>query len=386
MDTIEASYRITTPMFLAGADQRQAELRLPSFKGALRFWWRSLMWRKVKDCGELRGREAALFGSAEPNTGQSKVRLQLVSQELESVVPARDVFEGGRLLGAHYLGYGVMEAFASKRKGTKAGELTRSMIPGGSFTVACTFHPSLEKLERDQLIAALILLGTVGGLGSKSRKGYGSLTLTQLSPNQQSVSLDPTGRLKDVLKTLPPDQPDWTAFSQASRVITVSSNARKPVELLDLMGREQVFYRSWGNGGTVLGQQSEKNFEEDHDLHKSPAEGKYPRRTVFGLPHNYGKYPSDEVAPSSDNLDRRASPLFLHIHQVSSSSAPNGLVVFLPSRFLPDGRIRAFGKEAVLDETHQFWQPTHGYLDRLIGKAGATKKKTQLQAQEVPLG
>lgn len=32
MRTISATYRVTTPMFLGGADQ-QAELRLPSFKG-----------------------------------------------------------------------------------------------------------------------------------------------------------------------------------------------------------------------------------------------------------------------------------------------------------------------------------------------------------------
>ena len=43
MHTIEATYRINTPMFIAGAEQdKEAELRLPSFKGALRFWWRAL--------------------------------------------------------------------------------------------------------------------------------------------------------------------------------------------------------------------------------------------------------------------------------------------------------------------------------------------------------
>lgn len=30
-----------TPMFLAGADPHSAELRVPSVKGALRFWWRA---------------------------------------------------------------------------------------------------------------------------------------------------------------------------------------------------------------------------------------------------------------------------------------------------------------------------------------------------------
>ena len=57
MQTISATYRVTTPMFLGGvpspekeeaerlrlSPDHRAEFRLPSFKGALRFWWR--LWR-----------------------------------------------------------------------------------------------------------------------------------------------------------------------------------------------------------------------------------------------------------------------------------------------------------------------------------------------------
>ncbi len=43
MKTIEASFEIVTPMFISGADD-VADLRPPSIKGALRFWWRALHW------------------------------------------------------------------------------------------------------------------------------------------------------------------------------------------------------------------------------------------------------------------------------------------------------------------------------------------------------
>ena len=46
---IRATYRIVTPMFCGGAEQ-QAEFRLASFKGVLRFWWRALMWGLSKKC------------------------------------------------------------------------------------------------------------------------------------------------------------------------------------------------------------------------------------------------------------------------------------------------------------------------------------------------
>lgn len=43
--TIEADYRAVTPVFCSGADpNKDAELRLSSFKGILRFWWRALAW------------------------------------------------------------------------------------------------------------------------------------------------------------------------------------------------------------------------------------------------------------------------------------------------------------------------------------------------------
>ena len=45
MQIIEADYNIVTPMFIGGGDKQEApEIRPPSVKGALRFWWRALQW------------------------------------------------------------------------------------------------------------------------------------------------------------------------------------------------------------------------------------------------------------------------------------------------------------------------------------------------------
>ena len=45
MNTLEATYRIVTPMFIGDAEQKATSLRPPSIKGALRFWWRALNWK-----------------------------------------------------------------------------------------------------------------------------------------------------------------------------------------------------------------------------------------------------------------------------------------------------------------------------------------------------
>ncbi len=42
MKTIEFECETITPMFLAGADGKTPELRPPSIKGLMRFWWRAM--------------------------------------------------------------------------------------------------------------------------------------------------------------------------------------------------------------------------------------------------------------------------------------------------------------------------------------------------------
>ena len=44
MDSVEFDLEVVTPMFLGGANVNDAELRIPSIKGMLRFWWRAA-WR-----------------------------------------------------------------------------------------------------------------------------------------------------------------------------------------------------------------------------------------------------------------------------------------------------------------------------------------------------
>ena len=42
MNWIEIKFTVETPMFLAGGEQQQAEFRLASLRGALRYWFRAL--------------------------------------------------------------------------------------------------------------------------------------------------------------------------------------------------------------------------------------------------------------------------------------------------------------------------------------------------------
>lgn len=409
-----ATYRIVTPMFCAGANQQQAELRLASFKGALRFWWRTMMAAEFgDDIDALYNAEASLFGASDQHFGQSKVRMRLKDTQLHTTVASGKIFEGGRLKGAHYLGYGVMEAFDGKS--TKAGRLTRPMIPSGEFTVAIRLTRSNAE-ETDQLCCALVFLGSLGGLGSKSRKGFGSMTIVKLVVDEESrpVVTDPVDRLRSVLRgpRCQNRSPMWTAMSDSphQRFVQAQLAGKSATELLDAIGREQVFFRSWGSNNQgrlsehrTLDQPSEQNFKFDHDLFKGKTNGDYPHRIAFGLPQNYGKCDDQKVSTASKNRDRRASPLFIHIDQLAEGVTPTALLAFLPSQFLPPNeKIVAFSRRSDLKQDDAFWYPIHGFLDRLvaIGNRPAPRsgyenfpddkpwwnKQTAISAAEVTLG
>ena len=378
---IEATYRVVTPLFCAGADHRRAEIRLPSFKGALRFWWRALAWSRLKgDLKKIQLEEDALFGSADG--GQSSVLMHLAlasDSQMVSKDTVLTVSETNRQVvgdGVRYLGYGVMKAF-----GRETGQLTRACLRAPiDFAVHIRFRKrGLSGKEYKQYLAslekALIVYGTLGGMGAKSRKGYGSLVIQALRVNgkeQESVpqsNNDLCGAIKAFQSKDDGEAlPEFTALSAKARHILLSSHKKDPLELLDLIGRELMRYRSWGHHGKVLGQRSERIFRKDHDLMKVPHwhRKSHPSRIAFGLPHNYGKQNDQQVGPYDQNLERRASPLFIHIHKCGDT--PVAVLSFLPARFLPQGKsdISVGGKRVSQMPEEQLYKPIDEFLDRLL--------------------
>ena len=377
---IEAAYTVITPLFCAGSDPDRPELRLPSLKGVLRYWWRALAWSRYgANLKAIRQQENALFGSAAG--GQSRVVMRLTpvadppKVSIATVLTVSPTNESVVGEGARYLGYGVMEAFASRNRGTKAGELTRACLRSPfDFTVQMRGR-DLSEQKLKSLTDALIALGTLGGMGAKSRKGYGSPVIRSLRVNGVEQWRAPQSMcdLRDAIATLRRDDgvcslPEYTALSKETRHVLLSSDKKEPIELLDLVGRELVRFRSWGHNGKILGGNidSERNFRDDHDLMKNSRRSAHPRRIAFGLPHNYGK-PSDlQVGPA--HFDRRASPLFIHIHECGDT--PVAVLSFLSARFLPKPKNElaiSVGASMVPQVPEdKLYRPIHEFLNRLL--------------------
>lgn len=374
---IVARFRVTTPMFAGDATPQDVKLRVPSFKGLLRFWWRALPEQARLASSKLAENEAKLFGSA--RDGQSRVRLRLdVPGEPQPLEPktrlAQDggMFGKGKILvgpGARYLGYGLVQT----------GQLDRPCFPA-PFDLWLHIHvlPGVTDEQVQQIVDALILMGTLGGLGSRVRRGFGSLSLVELlragkpvwPPASQTFEKAFTEWFQERHARSATTLPEWTAISRHTSILLLrAQSSESPLSLLDCIGKEMVRYRSWGKHGEVLDRETaERRFVEDHDLLKKPAASRsqYPKRIVFGLPHDYVK----QAFNKDVKLDRRASPLFLHIHQTAEQIRPVAVVSFLPARFLPGTQpmISVGGpKKIALRAAEELYRPVREFLARLAG-------------------
>ncbi len=163
MEKLEVTFRIVTPLFLGGAKPNsQAELRESSAKGALRFWYRAI------DADYLNN-ESRLFGGSGKGEGQSSFLLRI---------------SGCRTANTEWIHDNHLQyfAFPFKMKQNNRRYLPETNHENKDIVFTLLFKNAPDNdLDRKRIIASLWLLGHFGGLGSRSRKGFGTVALQKWS-------------------------------------------------------------------------------------------------------------------------------------------------------------------------------------------------------------
>lgn len=369
-------YRITTPMFLGGESQQAdaSQFRNASYKGALRFWWRALNWGQAfKNADQqttaalqnLHQREGALFGLASDgkNSQQSKVQIR---SELKGAVlkqPGMALKNVGYLLGQGLFDF---------RNG-----VTRQYLDGGELTICLNFKPGTNEADIQSVEQAAIALGLLGGLGSRARKGLGSLALVKLArdglPVREFNTLKNITAFIDSLDFAAPADAPLSAFTQGTR-IDVSATAGKALDALAAIGKELQLYRGFGKDGKVDGHPTRLNFVPDHDNVQAATREKHlqklPRRAVFGLPHNYHfSSTKTNLSITTEAEGRRASPLLVHIHPLQDDTFV-AIQTLLQGVFLPEGmKVEAKSKnKQTIPNTDVDFSVITNYLDGFTNK------------------
>ena len=163
---LKLTVRTVTPVYLAGAEHGLPELRAPSFKGLLRFWYRAFD-------PDFLDHEPLLFGGAGGTHGQSPFLLRVGASG-----PPRRWTWNQAAVGRFDEGQGRNTKNGIRYLANRALSDRRAIAPGA----ACTMHvlclrraPAPE--WRRALLGSLWLLFHLGGAGSRSRRGFGSFSL-----------------------------------------------------------------------------------------------------------------------------------------------------------------------------------------------------------------
>ena len=266
----------TTPILMSGADAVTPEARSPSMRGLLRFWLRALLGRTFgDDLIALRVQESYVFGS----TGWASPVVVEFSPDQASQCERR-----------------VLPHRANSFHQRAWAEHSR-------FSVTVSSSPANAELPIPAL-AALLLLANLGGVGKRSRRGFGSLTIRKVKCTQDLSEHPLTKTLHEHSRDRPRDGHDLadrvqcvlkrvgqvfgatTASAPVAGLPTypiLSSQHAKVVVCEDAMGRdyEQAMIQFW------------------HLLRSAPY---CAHERAFG--HAIG--------------GRRASPLFLHMAETDS--------------------------------------------------------------------
>ncbi len=220
-----------TPMFMSGENQAKFELRPPSLKGAMRFWWRACYWGHHTDSEKLMERmkekEGKIFGTASDKGRKSGFFIRIVKnnniQETIAPFPEHPVKaqSGGRTFNIlEYLAYGTY----GYQRG-KGNVFNRGYIPADSvFSVILNI--SDETVEKD-VINSFYFLSVFGGLGAKSRNGFGNFVIEKIALETPDLLNDlefpfPTKTLFD--KIVRNDKlPGFSAFSKQMKIFKLKN-------------------------------------------------------------------------------------------------------------------------------------------------------------------
>ena len=167
MIELEAKFRVVMPLFMSGSDKFESELRVPSIKGVLKFWWRALALGRLSTVSNVKEDESRIFGSAGSDVGQAKVHLRLklpenAGQYKDPILKYADGKPVGS--GARHLGYGVVEAVPSQKRNTKEGQILRSCLRYPfDVTLNLLFRNGTSDDDVENIASALIAMGLFGG-------------------------------------------------------------------------------------------------------------------------------------------------------------------------------------------------------------------------------
>jgi CRISPR-associated protein Cmr6 len=395
----EVSYtlELVTPAYLAGAEQHRddCDLRSATLRGLLHWWWRTmhsgyLDWRTLRDL------EAAVWGDTEAG---GAVQLRVTRLSAEGVPSpykslrfnqqkqkeelrfdqafARDhhipLDEGPP--GLAYAGYG-MDEMAQDHSDDRSRRRQRSCaLPGSRWRVELSARPGtlrlrdgLGKVVRvvplpdaelllDQARTALWWFCTLGGAGSKSRKGFGSFAMpAELKAFEGKLWVTQSKRLRAACGLteidFDPSLAEWPSLK-------LMRNLSRAVDPRDPVPGWTVVRTGWNDPwrildliGWAMQRCAQSGPETGHGKHCPEKRGLGLPRKIHGPNRTAMRHQNPQEHHPPEELecvrgDRHSSPVLFHV-----ASGPGGLEIHVAG--FPTADLRSPGMDAAAGlEAHE---------------------------------
>ncbi len=296
-------FKFLTPALLAGADQQTAEMRIPSIRGALRWWTRLIYGPETENriFGSVKGEQAAA----------SQVVMRLVNSSVNRVSRHN----------AQSLTQNNFDYFLWPLRKNFRGVLDA----GNTYKVILTLRPGVEEIDEGILKSFLLY----GSLGTRSRRAYGSVWPVKVVIDGKEWNIPDT--IEDLL-----DESDLFFDKSTITIYRLAVGQSDYKKAVDICSNTLKKIRC---GKTQYGFTASKWGKADHDSGLNLTKGTSIYRAALGLPLRQA-YTSKNSAGrivdySIPDWDRFASPLHFKVIKMKEGFVPIMLVI--PKYAPPDG-------------------------------------------------
>jgi CRISPR-associated protein Cmr1 len=302
VEILEATLEILTPLFAGGASPNdRGEFRASSLRGILRSW-----------AGRLFVGGEAAFGKAGVGSGDSlSSPLALSVSDPPSGSQPWGPLGFSRMSGGGYFGYSL-DMGNNRRKAVEAGRSAQiRIIPR---------RPKLAEEARRIWAASLWCLDRFGGMGSRSRRGFGSVQLKEWKGWAETEKLRVTGQARDPKEWARDAEEGWEQIGRWFASPDERSRRLRGGKALIL----KPGYPGWKDALNSMG-------EKYREFRKGrPREA----RTALGLPVSFRDGETFEAR--GENVGRSASRALFKVIRLGDSRY-YGVLTRLHGPLLPPG-------------------------------------------------
>jgi CRISPR-associated protein Cmr1 len=405
---VELELKTVTPAFIGGSDPvRDAEWAAKSVRGHLRWWFRALMGGEMRGAANsVRKREDALFGSTD-----HKSAVKLLVRPMKGSFKEGERAEGPRMSEADiastwgdpgaaarltltrgptttnpmgYLGYGPL-TWDNRLRDTVYARAR--FVPDQTLHLLIQWNDSLDPALIEGLRNALQCWLALGGIGGRTRRGFGSLECTAVrAGGGAAILFEPIrtiGQFEAHVKSwlaasAASSAAEWSHFTNETRVYVSTSDFGSSWQAaLKAAGAWLIAYRRrYGVASDERTRLRNRDYVWLKDP-KTPPKG-VPDRAGFGLPLPFGRGAELVAAWRSgkrhkegdqEETGRRGSPLLIHVARFEGKH----YLVFthMPALLVPKGAEIHF-RDQHLPPTFEQKGIVRDFLDDLASPA---KKK-----------